>query len=147
MSRCINVTVQISCHGVKVLAISPAEFSLPELVSSFLYDFSLLSLVSSTTQYLFHCTHSLTELIPPFPLLVCLFFPITLCGLSLPPFTYSTDESRASSALSVPSSARALSGLVEPQDISVLGHALESGYYCLYFFSTLCHFYVVMHRK
>ncbi|KAE8281400.1 Leucine-rich repeat and guanylate kinase domain-containing protein [Larimichthys crocea] len=39
----------------------------------------------------------------------------------------STDESRASSALSVPSSARALSGLVEPQDISVLGHALESG--------------------
>ncbi|XP_027147697.1 leucine-rich repeat and guanylate kinase domain-containing protein isoform X1 [Larimichthys crocea] len=39
----------------------------------------------------------------------------------------STDESRASSALSVPSSARALSGLVEPLDISVLGHALESG--------------------
>ncbi|TMS02727.1 hypothetical protein E3U43_020707, partial [Larimichthys crocea] len=38
----------------------------------------------------------------------------------------STDESRASSALSVPSSARALSGLVEPLDISVLGHALES---------------------
>ncbi|TKS90841.1 Leucine-rich repeat and guanylate kinase domain-containing protein [Collichthys lucidus] len=39
----------------------------------------------------------------------------------------STDESRASSALSVPSSARALSGLVEPLDISVLGHALELG--------------------
>ncbi|XP_070785279.1 leucine-rich repeat and guanylate kinase domain-containing protein [Enoplosus armatus] len=37
----------------------------------------------------------------------------------------SSDESRASSALSVPSSAGALSGLVEPLDISVLGHALE----------------------
>ncbi|KAM9334647.1 leucine-rich repeat and guanylate kinase domain-containing protein [Symphorus nematophorus] len=38
----------------------------------------------------------------------------------------SSDESRASSALSVPSSAGALSGFVEPLDISVLGHALES---------------------
>ncbi|XP_041820380.1 leucine-rich repeat and guanylate kinase domain-containing protein [Chelmon rostratus] len=38
----------------------------------------------------------------------------------------SSDESRASSALSVPSSAGALSGLVEPLDMSVLGHALET---------------------
>ncbi|XP_070848331.1 leucine-rich repeat and guanylate kinase domain-containing protein isoform X2 [Chaetodon trifascialis] len=38
----------------------------------------------------------------------------------------SSDESRASSALSVPSSAGALSGLVEPLDISVLGHTLET---------------------
>ncbi|XP_065807663.1 leucine-rich repeat and guanylate kinase domain-containing protein isoform X1 [Labrus bergylta] len=38
----------------------------------------------------------------------------------------SWDESRASSALSVPSSAGALSNLVEPLDISVLGQALET---------------------
>uniref|UniRef100_UPI0037E8C090 leucine-rich repeat and guanylate kinase domain-containing protein n=1 Tax=Semicossyphus pulcher TaxID=241346 RepID=UPI0037E8C090 len=38
----------------------------------------------------------------------------------------SSDESRASSALSVPSSAGALSALVEPQDISVLGRTLET---------------------
>ncbi|XP_076578508.1 leucine-rich repeat and guanylate kinase domain-containing protein [Chaetodon auriga] len=38
----------------------------------------------------------------------------------------SSDESRASSALSMPSSAGALSGLVEPLDISVLGHTLET---------------------
>ncbi|XP_044042608.1 leucine-rich repeat and guanylate kinase domain-containing protein isoform X2 [Siniperca chuatsi] len=38
----------------------------------------------------------------------------------------SSDESRASSALSGPSSAGALSGLVEPLDISVPGHALET---------------------
>ncbi|XP_051247919.1 leucine-rich repeat and guanylate kinase domain-containing protein isoform X2 [Dicentrarchus labrax] len=38
----------------------------------------------------------------------------------------SSDESRASSALSVPSSAGALSGLVEPLDISALGHTLET---------------------
>ncbi|XP_074554448.1 leucine-rich repeat and guanylate kinase domain-containing protein isoform X2 [Halichoeres trimaculatus] len=38
----------------------------------------------------------------------------------------SSDESRASSALSVPSSAGALSGLVEPLDISVLSKALET---------------------
>nr|XP_020455079.1 leucine-rich repeat and guanylate kinase domain-containing protein isoform X3 [Monopterus albus] len=36
----------------------------------------------------------------------------------------SSDESRASSALSVPSSAGALSGLVDPLDASVLGHTL-----------------------
>ncbi|XP_045928521.1 leucine-rich repeat and guanylate kinase domain-containing protein isoform X3 [Micropterus dolomieu] len=38
----------------------------------------------------------------------------------------SSNESRASSALSVPSSAGAFSGLAEPLDISVLGHALET---------------------
>ncbi|XP_070710191.1 leucine-rich repeat and guanylate kinase domain-containing protein [Pempheris klunzingeri] len=36
------------------------------------------------------------------------------------------DETRAGSALSVPSSAGALSGLVEPLDISVLGHTLDT---------------------
>ncbi|XP_030295321.1 leucine-rich repeat and guanylate kinase domain-containing protein isoform X2 [Sparus aurata] len=38
----------------------------------------------------------------------------------------SPDVSRASSALSVPSSAGALSGLVEPQDVSAFGQALET---------------------
>ncbi|XP_008299546.1 leucine-rich repeat and guanylate kinase domain-containing protein [Stegastes partitus] len=38
----------------------------------------------------------------------------------------SSDESRASSALSVPSSAGALSGFVEPLDTSVLGHTVET---------------------
>ncbi|XP_023284961.1 leucine-rich repeat and guanylate kinase domain-containing protein [Seriola lalandi dorsalis] len=38
----------------------------------------------------------------------------------------SSDESCASSALSVPSSAGALSSLVEPLDISLLGHTLET---------------------
>ncbi|XP_035466252.2 leucine-rich repeat and guanylate kinase domain-containing protein isoform X2 [Scophthalmus maximus] len=38
----------------------------------------------------------------------------------------SLDESRVSSALSVPKSAGAMTGLVEPLDISVLGHALET---------------------
>ncbi|KAM8740600.1 leucine-rich repeat and guanylate kinase domain-containing protein isoform 3-T3 [Acanthopagrus schlegelii] len=38
----------------------------------------------------------------------------------------SPDMSRASSALSVPSSAGALSGLLEPQDVSALGQALET---------------------
>ncbi|KAM3588195.1 uncharacterized protein V6R79_023856 [Siganus canaliculatus] len=38
----------------------------------------------------------------------------------------SPDESRASSSLSVPSSAGALSSLVEPLDVSASGHALDS---------------------
>uniref|UniRef100_A0A3B4YIR6 Leucine rich repeats and guanylate kinase domain containing n=1 Tax=Seriola lalandi dorsalis TaxID=1841481 RepID=A0A3B4YIR6_SERLL len=39
---------------------------------------------------------------------------------------FKSDESCASSALSVPSSAGALSSLVEPLDISLLGHTLET---------------------
>lgn len=41
-------------------------------------------------------------------------------------FSSSSVESRASSALSLPSSAGVLSGSVEPLDVTVLGHALES---------------------
>lgn len=57
-----------------------------------------------------------------------------ICGLSYPPFTSSSDESCASSALSVPSSAGALSGLVETLDISGLGKTSETpkGYYHLF---------------
>ncbi|XP_034529732.1 leucine-rich repeat and guanylate kinase domain-containing protein isoform X3 [Notolabrus celidotus] len=47
-------------------------------------------------------------------------------GIHLSEDSSSSEESRASSALSVPSSAGALSGIVEPLDISVLGQALET---------------------
>lgn len=61
---------------------------------------------------------------------LCLRF--DLLSFFFPPFTSSSDESHASSALSVPSSAGALAGLMEPLDSSVVGHTLETlkGYYC-----------------
>lgn len=43
----------------------------------------------------------------------------------------SSVESRASSALSLPTSVGVLSGSVEPLDVTVLGHALESLKGCL----------------
>lgn len=58
----------------------------------------------------------------------------SLHPLLYPLLTSSSDESRASSALSVLSSAGALSGVMEPLDISGLGQALEAlkGYYYLF---------------
>lgn len=89
-----------------------------------------------------HTVHlSLHELLPP-PFLFFPPHPLWFVSSSIsffPHFTSSPDESRSGSALSVPSSAGALSGIAEPLDISVLGRALEAlrGYYCF----LLCFFY------
>lgn len=65
----------------------------------------------------------------------CLYRPLPSSSL----FASSSDESRASSTLSVPSSPGALSGPVEPLDISVTGAALETpkGYYCFLFITSM----------
>ena len=127
---------------VKLPKAHSAKFSFSRSFSLYLLCFSYfvigtfhkLIFVSLHTSHLSHYMHFLL----PF-LSLSVSFSITLCGLSFTPFTSNSDESRASSALTVPSSATGLSGSVEPLDMSVQGHTLEAlkGYYCFFCFLSL----------
>lgn len=90
---------------------------------SIFYAVLFLAPVPIKTLFLFHYPQDTFAFLTPLSLLACLFFfafymwIVILSVLSFPRHTNSSDESRASSVLSVPSSAGAL---------SVLGHTLET---------------------